>query len=79
MPGRTLQFLYFIDYLQSISLNSQQTLATHQSHGLMTWATIVRSGPQRFQVQPVVCCDILVILYHFDLIPHIPPKLSLNS
>ena len=35
-----LQFLYFIDYFQPISLDSQQSLAT-QSHGLSTWTAIV--------------------------------------
>jgi hypothetical protein len=44
MPGQRLQFLYFIGYFQSISLDSQQILAI-QSHGLSTWTTIVRNNP----------------------------------
>jgi hypothetical protein len=40
MPGRRLHLVYFIDYFQLISLDSQQNLAT-QSHGLSTWTAIV--------------------------------------
>jgi hypothetical protein len=43
MPGRRLHFLYFIDYFQPISLDSQQSLET-QSHSLLTWTVIVWSG-----------------------------------
>jgi hypothetical protein len=40
VPGRRLQFLYFIGYFQPISLSSQRNLAI-ESHNLSTWTAIV--------------------------------------
>ncbi len=43
--GQMLEYEYFITYFQPISLDSQQSLATH-FHGLSTWTAIVWSGPK---------------------------------
>jgi hypothetical protein len=44
MPSWRLRLLYFIDYIQLVSSDSQQNLAT-QSHGLSTWTAIVWTSP----------------------------------
>jgi hypothetical protein len=44
IPGWRLQILYYINYFQPISLDSQQSLTT-QSHGFLTSMAIVWSGP----------------------------------